>query len=442
VETTPQTHEAAETFNQYDKVQLAAKLMTPQAPGLTQHGEVESRRKADRFQGDSNVVNSLISSEQVSELPTQNRNFAALASLGNGVSAGGVSSGGGMGVGGGVYRPSDAIGEGDVSTNAFDEFFEYSLTQPVTIHKNESAMVPILQQELPCEHVTLWSPTDRLPLRAVWLENKSKLTLDSGSFSIFESGEFAGEGLLDPIHPGERRLLSYAADQAMRVHANRLEGARRVHHLSIHKGAIVETFMDVQGVSYTATNSGDEDRTVLIEHSRHTGVEGWSLDGDLKAAETTPTLYRLRLTVKAHTTEKLEVREHGPEYTTVDLRSNPQQTDFLIQLLNQVPDAAVQLKPVVDAQGVLAEIVDKITAAEKDESTAASDEARYRENVTALKGNEGAKRFVDELNRAEDQLQATRKQIADLEKQREAAVEKLDQAIAGLSFDWNEVEKK
>ena len=51
----------------------------------------------------------------------------------------------------------------------------------------------------------------------MWLENTSKLTLDSGSFSIFESGEFAGEGLLDPIHPGEKRLLSYAADQAVRV---------------------------------------------------------------------------------------------------------------------------------------------------------------------------------------------------------------------------------
>ena len=95
-------------------------------------------------------------------------------------------------------RATDAFKEGDVSTNAFDDFFEYALTQPVTIHKNESAMVPILQQELPAEHVTLWSERDPTPLRAVWLENKSKLTLDSGSFSIFESGEFAGEGLLDP----------------------------------------------------------------------------------------------------------------------------------------------------------------------------------------------------------------------------------------------------
>src|ERR1017187_7638744 len=117
-------------------------------------------------------------------------------------------SGSGSGVGGGMYRPSDALQPGDVSTNAFDDYFEYSLTQPVTIHKNESAMVPILQQELPAEHVTLWSERENRPLRAVWLENKSKLTLDTGSFSIFQSGEFAGEGLLDPIHPGEKRLLS------------------------------------------------------------------------------------------------------------------------------------------------------------------------------------------------------------------------------------------
>ncbi len=117
--------------------------------------------------------------------------------------------------------------EGDVSTNAFDDFFEYALTQPVTIHKNESAMVPILQQELPAEHVTLWSEKEPTPLRAVWLENKSKLTLDSGSFSIFESGEFAGEGLLDPIHPGEKRLLSYAADQAVRVKVTARDASAR-----------------------------------------------------------------------------------------------------------------------------------------------------------------------------------------------------------------------
>ncbi len=234
---------------------------------------------------------------------------------------------------GGVDRASDAYKEGDVSTNAFDDFFEYALTQPVTIHKNESAMVPILQQELPAEHVTLWSEKEPTPLRAVWLENKSKLTLDSGSFSIFESGEFAGEGLLDPIHPGEKRLLSYAADQAVRVKVTDRDSQRTLHHVQISKGVVIETHMDVASVTYSATNSRGRDRAVLIEHPRRTN--GWSLDDELKAAETAPSLYRFRLPVAAHSTAKLEVRERGPEKTQVWLNANENQTEYLLDLVKQ-----------------------------------------------------------------------------------------------------------
>jgi hypothetical protein len=276
--------------------------------------------------------------------------------------------------GGGVYRASDAIQEGDVSTNAFDDFFEYSLAQPVTIHKNESAMVPILQQELPAEHVTLWSERESTPLRAVWLENASKLTLDSGSFSIFESGEFAGEGLLEPIHPGEKRLLSYAADQAVRVKVTDRNNKRTLHHVQIQKGVIVETHMDVASVTYSATNSADVDRVVLLEHPRQTN--GWTLDDGLKADETAPDLYRFRLPVTQHSTATLEVRDRGPEYTQVYLNANSNQTNYMLDLVKRVPEALDKLKPVIDAQ-------------------------------TALKGNDAARRFVDELNHAEDQLQAT-----------------------------------
>ena len=347
----------------------------------------------------------------------------------------------GAGVGGGVYRPSDAIAAGDVSTNAFDDFFEYALAQPVTIHKNESAMVPILQQELPAEHVTLWSEGGGNPLRAIWLDNQSKLTLDSGSFSVFESGEFAGEGLLDPIHPGERRMLSYAADQAVKVKVVDRTGDQRLSHLRITKGAIVETWMNVAAVAYSANNTGDEDRTVLIEHSRHSSESGWTLDSDLKAAEETHNLYRFRMQVPAHSMQKLEVRERGPEYTTVDLNQNPRREEFLLDLVKRVPDAQSRIQPVIDAEASLTSLDEKIAEQRKTEETAAADEARDRENLTALKGNEAARRFVDELNRAEDQLQATRKQIADLEQQKSAATQKLYDLINSLNLDWNETAK-
>jgi len=41
------------------------------------------------------------------------------------------------------------------------------------------------------------------------------------------------------------------------------------------------------------------------------------------------------------------------------------------------------------------------------------------------------------LNRAEDLLQSTRKQTADLEQQKKAAVDKLNDLISQVSFDWD-----
>jgi len=412
---TPQTHEAADA-KEFDRIEMAAQLSAP--PPIPS----AMARKA-------------------APVPSASVGVAGMEGMGTG-------SGVGYGYGGGssassfgklgVYRASDALQQGDVSTNAFDDYFEYALTQPVTIHKNESAMVPILQQELPAEHVTLWSERESTPLRAVWLENKSKLTLDSGSFSIFESGEFAGEGLLDPIHPGEKRLLSYAADQAVRVQVTKRDSQRTLHHVEVRKGVIIETHMDVASVTYSATNHAETDRVVLLEHPRRTN--GWSLDEGLKADETAPDLYRFRLPVAAHSTKTLEVKERGPELQRVDLSASQNQTGYLLDLVKRVPDALDKLKPVIDAQTALADLDRRIDDSKKTEATAAADEARDRDNLTALKGNDAAKRFVDELNRAEDTLQTTRKQTAGLEQQKQAAVEKLNGLIAGLSFDWD-VEK-
>ena len=365
---------------------------------------------------------------------------AATAGPGSGWNTGGglassIGHGVGAGNGGGVYRASDAIQPGDVSAAGFDDFFEYALTQPVTIHKNDSAMVPILQQEVPAEHVTLWSQSESTPLRAVWLENTSKLTLDSGSFSVFENGEFAGEGLLAPIHPGEKRLLSYAADQAVRVRITDRDGKRSLSHVEIRKGVIVETHMDVASVKYTAINSADQDRTVLLEHPRRTN--GWSLDDGLKADETAPGLYRFKVPVAAHSTANFEVREHGPELVRVDLSADQNQSEYLLDLVKRVPGALDQLKPVIDAQTALAKLESDISESKKMEETAAADEARDRDNLTALKGNEAARRFVDELNHAENTLQSTRQQTAELEMQKQQGVDKLNGMIAALSFDWD-----
>jgi hypothetical protein len=369
------------------------------------------------------------------EATARNRSIGGLMALHSGAAApvsAAIGSGYGAGYGGGVYRAGDAIQQGDVSTNAFDDFFEYAIAQPVTIHKNESAMVPILQQDLPAEHVTVWSARNARPLRAIWIENKSNLTLDSGSFSIFENGEFAGEGLLDPIHPGEKRLLSYATDTAVKVASNTAADTRVMHHVAMHNGILVETTDEVKSTNYTVTNGADEARTVIVEHSR---MNGATLESDTKPVETTPSIYRFKVAAVPHQSAELRVSERSTIDQQIAIDPDTDQTDLLIETGKFTPQLAAQLKPLIDAETALSALNAKLEDNGQKQKTLADDEARDRDNVTALKGSDAGKRFVDELNQTEDQLQAARKEQADLELQIAAARAQLENLIAKMSFD-------
>ena len=432
----------------WDNVQLSLVAGSPQSftqplsqPLYARRPEVPIATAAETAPQTHEAAEMQMSAPKVKAAPPQGgpiaSSFGVAGMEGLGGSSGGAvgavfGAGSGGNTGGGLYRPTNAFEQGDVSTNAFDDYFEYALTQPVTIHKNESAMVPILQQELPAEHVTLWSERERRPLRAVWLENSSKLTLDSGSFSIFESGAFAGEGLLDPIHPGEKRLLSYAADQAVKVHRGGFAETRTLRHIALHDGVLVETNSEVTESTYTVANAADETRTVIVEHPRRPNGE---LDSDPKPAETTATAYRFRVAVEPHQSVDLRVGERVNLSQTVVINPDFDRTAFLIQVSKYTPELEEKLRPLIEAETALSDLNRKLADNQKRQKTLADDEARARENLTALKGNEAAKRFVEELNRAEDDLGAARREQAALELQRDAARARLAGLIAQLSFE-------
>ena len=93
------------------------------------------------------------------------------------------------------------------------------------------------------------------------------------------------------------------------------------------------------------------------------------------------------------------------------------------------------------AQHQINEMKAQLRALEQKSASLTADEARARENLTALKGNDAAKRFVDELNRGEDELEATRKESAALTEKEKAAVESLRQTLLTLEIDWSATSK-
>jgi hypothetical protein len=328
------------------------------------------------------------------------------------------------------------------TTNSFDDYFEYKITEPVTIRKNESALVPILQTKITSERVTLWSPQRTTPLRALWITNTSNLTIDRGSFSIVENGSFGGEGLLDPIYPNERRLLSYAADQAIRVTPANTNNTHTVQHVTVAKGVLTQRSLDINQVDYLVHNAAPDARTVIIEHPVR---NGWDLDSTSsnpspKPDETTSAAYRFRVEAASGKTATLHLREtHAGTQFIYLTNTTEDQLTLILRNANATPALRQQFEPVFAARRTLTDLDRQIQSKQSQVNTITQDQNRLRENMKALKGSAEERalttRYTTELNQQEDNLATLHKDLDTLNQQHQAATEDLSNKIQSLNFD-------
>src|SRR4029078_5658060 len=94
------------------------------------------------------------------------------------------------------------------------EPFRYVIKAPVTLGRNESAMLPIVHDAVKGEKVDIYNPAvhGKHPLAGLRLTNTTELHLLQGPVTLFDGGEYARDDRLEDIAPGSTRLISYALD--------------------------------------------------------------------------------------------------------------------------------------------------------------------------------------------------------------------------------------
>lgn len=374
-------------------------------------------------------------------------------------SAGGVGSGSGPGfgpgaaggAGGGTYKKflnedvgyiitdkeREAFGDSVGQSHELGDLFEYKLKDRVTIRKNQSALVPILQSRIDAEKVSVWNPSESSVLRALWVNNTSDLTFDGGSFNVLEGDAFAGEGLMDAIKPGEKRILSYAADLGVLVDAKLKADNQRVTKVVIAHGTMTQSTQERQENTYTIRNRDASVRTLVIEHPARAG---WKLTDDAKPAESSASFHRFRLTVEPKQTTTLLVKEYRPimnSYALTNVTDN--QIKFFLDQKMINPDVEKALRRIVGQKNDISGLDGMIAGRGAQVKSISDDQQRVRENMKALKGSAEEKalveRYVKELNEQEDRVQALRREISDLQQKRDAAQSALNGMIEALQME-------
>lgn len=328
--------------------------------------------------------------------------------------------------------------ETETASGEVGDLFEYDLKQKITILKNQSALVPIAQSPIEAEKVTLWSgDEDAAPLRALWVTNTSGLTLDAGTFNVLEDDTFAGEGLLETIKPAERRLLSYAVDQSVRISAKEEGEEEPISRVSVLKGVMKITREERETKTYTVRNSDTSARSVILEHPVR---DDWKLMGDLKPEEASATHYRFRVNVAPGTTEKLVVTESHPletQYALTNLTSKD--VELWAQQKKLTPEMEQAFGRVLAQKNVVSGLDAQMRAAQQQVESITVDQGRLRENMKALKGSAEERallqRYTRELNSQEDQLDKLRSELADLRGKRAQAAAELDRIIQEIALE-------
>ena len=317
------------------------------------------------------------------------------------------------------------------------DFFEYDIKQKISIGKNQSALVPILQAHIEAEKVTLWNP-DSAPLRALWIKNTSGQVLDAGSFNVLESDTFAGEGVLEAIHPGERRLLSYAGDAAVHVKHVEASSETPTSRVRIAKGTVFITREEHETSEVTIRNADNDPRQVIVEYPAE---DGWKLvPGTQEPEESTESYHRFRVKVDAEKTAELKIEAIHPLEETYELGNlDSEKVDVLVQQRRMTPALQAIFDKVLQQKEKVAGIAVQIADRKREADQISNDQNRIRENMKALKGSSEEKaliqRYVGQLDAQESRLAVLKKEMGDLTAQQIAANVELDKMIMDVSLD-------
>src|SRR4051812_10891760 len=194
----------------------------------------------------------------------------------------------------------------DATARELGELFEYRIAQPVTIRKNESALLPFLQQSINARKLLIYSERgSQHPTNAAELTNGTGKTLDGGPITVYDGGVYGGEALMETLKAGDKRLISYAVDLGTRITEAFGSKQALVREIHANHGMLTTRLVAEETRTYTARNVDQKAKTLIIEHPVRSG---YTLLNQ-KPAEKTPGAYRFEIPLAAGATQEFAVAE-------------------------------------------------------------------------------------------------------------------------------------
>jgi hypothetical protein len=207
------------------------------------------------------------------------------------------------------------------------DYYQYVIDQKITLARQKSAMLPILNQTIDGAKVSIFNEGvhTKFPLLGLRLKNTSGKPLTQGPITVYDDGAYAGDTRVLDLQPNEERLLSYAIDQSTEVKTEVKTHPGPDMTFNIGGDNLTAGYTMRQTKTYTVKNRSTHERLVIIEHPIRAD---WKLVDPKKPADKSRDVYRFQVIVPAGATVKQEVVEDQHRTDPVALTRQPDIAPF------------------------------------------------------------------------------------------------------------------
>ncbi|MBI2817688.1 MAG: hypothetical protein HYX72_12185 [Acidobacteria bacterium] len=325
---------------------------------------------------------------------------------------------------------------GAAAAQELGELFEYSFPAAVTVRKNESAMLPFLQQKLSARRLLVYSNTSSVhPLHSAEITNSTGKTLDGGPITVYDDNAYAGEALVETLKTGDKRLISYGVDLGTRITTLFDSKGDIVREIHVRRGTMTTRTAAIETKTYTIRNVDQKAKTLIIEHP----VRQQYKVTDQKPVETTANAYRFEVKLAAGATEKLPVTEERVYESSVSvLNINPDVLVSYVQNKSLSDAARAQLQQILDRKRQIASADGEIRRSDEQIRSIFQDQERVRQNINSLNRVSGQEQQVQTYSRQlaaqETQLATQRDRQAEQQRRKAALETELNSLIEKMEF--------
>jgi hypothetical protein len=265
--------------------------------------------------------------------------------------------------------------------------FEFTLKKPVTLARQQSAMLPLVEGPVTAEKTLVFSGQKALsggvihPAISAQLTNNTGMKLPAGPITVFDGGVYAGDALIEFLPEGEKRIISYGDD--LSVSGSVTASFKRViAAVTVSQGVMTLSRKNVNEKTYTIRNAGSAAKKLIIEHPI---TRGAVLTSPASFDEQTASLYRFSRNLAAGAALDLTVSEETPVFETITLSQLNDAAFAAFSTNAEIPakvrDAfakALSLKRAAD------DAVKTLAGAEARRGRLVADEERIRNNLAAV----------------------------------------------------------